>query len=120
MSFIDTFNQFLTNRWKEVVNVEEANTHALHLYRMGDYWVAFEKSAYLVNKYIDDLDISSINFPTYPFPVIFLCITDFQLSLLRRSLVTTTRTEDYVELNTTPIVPAHYSQWHYDEVQDLM
>ena len=60
----------LQNRLSEILKSEEANGSSLHIYTVGDFIVAFEKSAYWLSRVVPECGTAGMRFASLPFPVI--------------------------------------------------
>ena len=50
VTMFERINTLLETNLKKILNNELHNEDRIHLYDVGEYWVAFEKSAYLLEK----------------------------------------------------------------------
>jgi hypothetical protein len=100
----------LKSRTKEIVTRENHNDTTIYLYSAGDYWVAFEKSAYQLSMLHPDCQIYPIITDAYPFPIVMASVPLSQLQ-------PTSATPDFSTLPTTlTLSPALYQEWHDEEV----
>lgn len=118
MNFFEQFNQFLLASWEEVVQREKDNRHRLYLYRVGEFWVAFEKSAYRASECFPSLDISSISLADYPYPVLFVCLPQSRLAQLPYSCSAEGRT-NRILFSEQPLSVLRYRQWRSRELFEL-
>ena len=51
---------------KDILEREKNNGKFIHLYNIGTYWVAFERSAFRVDKIFQGCEISLFMVPGYP------------------------------------------------------
>ena len=66
----------LGNHLKEILKRESDNRAFIHLYCTGPYWVAFEKSAYLLRQISSRTLVTPLSLTTYPFPIVMVSWTD--------------------------------------------
>ena len=57
-----------------ILHQELDNDAAIHLYRTGTHWVAFEHSAYQLIRQYPESDLTPFFFDAYPFPVLMASI----------------------------------------------
>lgn len=69
----------LGNHLKEILKRESDNRAFIHLYCTGPYWVAFEKSAYLLRQISSRTLVTPLSLTTYPFPIVMVSWTDGEL-----------------------------------------
>ena len=69
VTMFERINTLLETNLKKILNNELHNEDRIHLYDVGEYWVAFEKSAYLLEK-INPKDEQPLvlYMKGYPFP----------------------------------------------------
>ena len=70
-----TLNELITNHIMTILNEEMSGWNKIHLYAIGEHWVAFERSAYALSRiFRDSLPITVLNMNNYPFPVIMCSV----------------------------------------------
>lgn len=111
---------FLSTHQAKIMARERTNKRFVHLYGIGDYWMAFERSAYLLCQLFSRSETSVVHFIAYPFPVMMAAITDQELKAYSRSHIFKRDEGDYKELLTSEISPGQYRLWHRNEVQDYL
>lgn len=104
----------------EIVSKERNNVKNIHLYASGEYWAAFEQSAYLLCQAFSKDVISVINHAGYPFPVVMAAITDRELRAFARRHIFKRDEADYKELVVSEIYARQYHAWHRREVMEFM
>ena len=75
----------LGNHLKEILKRESDNRAFIHLYCTGPYWVAFEKSAYLLRQISSRTLVTPLSLTTYPFPIVMVSWTDGELRSYTRN-----------------------------------
>ena len=69
-TMFDKLNTLLTKDLKNILKKELHNENRVNLYGVGEYWVAFEKSAYLLEQMTNGEDEPIVfHIKGYPFPV---------------------------------------------------
>jgi len=101
----------------EIIRREHRNVKSIHLYGTGEYWSAFEQSAYLLYKIFSTNDISVITSRVYPFPIIMATISDEALCAYAKSHIFTCDKIDYKELLATEITVKDYHKWRKREIK---
>lgn len=110
---------FLSTHQAEILNREKDNQRFAHLYGFGNYWVAFEHSAYQLCRLFSRSETSIIRFVTYPFPVVMAAVTDAELHAYSRRHILRIAEPDYRVLTTEELPFERYREWHRVEVEEL-
>ena len=71
--------QLIQNQYKEILAREKNNDKFIHLYDIGAYWVAFERSAYQLHRAFPDSETTPLRLFAYPFPIVMVSVTDRSL-----------------------------------------
>lgn len=79
MSSAHPLAALLTGHFDAIMERERTNRSSVHLYGAGDYWVAFEQSAYQLCQLMPSCETTLFRFAVYPFPVVMASVTDAQL-----------------------------------------
>lgn len=105
--------QMLINKeLKNILKIELSNENRVNMYGVGEYWVAFQRSAYLLEQlthkkedhvvlYVDD----------YPFPVIMQNIHYHRVDDICRKHIATKKGMEYLQFTTKPIDESSYTKW---------
>ena len=111
--------QLIQNQYKEILAREKNNDKFIHLYDIGAYWVAFERSAYQLHRAFPDSETTPLRLFAYPFPIVMVSVTDRSLRSYTRKHILRRDGSDY-KLLTVPGLPmADYHVWHAGEVEGL-
>lgn len=110
----------LQTQGSEILRREADNDRFIHLYCTGPYWVAFEKSAYLLHRLAPTALVTPMGFTTYPFPVVMVSWTDEELRAYCRNHLFQQEGDDYGRLLVAPLSVQGFRDWHRREVGDLM
>lgn len=104
----------------EIAKRELENGDRMCLYCTGQYWVAFEHSAYFLKQFFPKAEVFTICNPNYPFTIIATCVTvrTFNRYMLNHTAIC--RRDDYVEFSVSPLVTRQYGDWHARNVDELM
>ena len=103
------------------LNEEMSGWNRIHLYAIGDHWVAFERSAYALSRiFRDSLPITVLNLKNYPFPVIMCSVHYEEIEFGRHALSFAKKTLDYRLIKIDTINRDEYRAWHDDIVMDYL
>ena len=71
LNTLDYVSILLQKSSKTIMKREYDNENRIHLYGVGQYWAAFDKSAYLLEKMTnEESDTTVFHFKDYPFPIL--------------------------------------------------
>lgn len=62
--------RFMSSRLLQIVRKEHKNGNSICLYGTGEYWSAFEKSAYLLCQLFPEKEVFIAKHVEYPFPIV--------------------------------------------------
>ena len=114
-------NELITNHIMTILNEEMSGWNRIHLYAIGDHWVAFERSAYALSRiFRDSLPITVLNLKNYPFPVIMCSVHYEEIEFGRHALSFAKKTLDYRLIKIDTIDRDEYRSWHDDIVMDYL
>ena len=111
--------QLIQNQYKEILAREKNNDKFIHLYDIGAYWVAFERSAYQLCLTFPDSEITPLRLFAYPFPIVMVSVTDRSLRSYARKHILRRDETDYVVLTVPESSLTDYRRWHAGEVEGL-
>ena len=98
---------------RNILRRELHNENKVHLYRLGDYWVAFEKSAYLLEQIsLTDADPTVIYMQEHPFPMLMTTINNHRANGLCRHRISGSRQPNYLQIHSGKIDTALYNEWY--------
>ena len=83
MSSAHPLAALLTGHFDAIMERERTNRSSVHLYGAGDYWVAFEQSAYQLCQLMPSCETTLFRFAVYPFPVVMASVTDARPACLQ-------------------------------------
>lgn len=111
---------FLTENIGEISRAELTNTDSVHLYAMGEYWLCFDRSAYLYQNIDDSVDIQVLTLVGYPFPLI-MGVIGFD-RIIRLSGIRTSKkiSENHIQIKTTSLDKLSYEKWRREEIEILV
>lgn len=116
---LDDVSMLLQKSSKTIMKREYDNENRIHLYGVGQYWAAFDKSAYLLEKMTnEESDTAVLHIKDYPFPILMYCLHYEKVKDLCRKHIMAKQNPDYLQLLTHPIDSKSYSQWYRELVVD--
>lgn len=71
-STMEAIDEFVMKHIKPVLIQELDNKESIHLYSIGEYWRAFDKSAYALSLILPDSEWTLLTVRDYPFPVLMV------------------------------------------------
>ena len=102
-----------------IVKKELRNENRICLYGTGEYWVAFERSAYMLSQLFASSDISSVIHKEYPFPVVMASISDDELRGYGKHHIFHRDYLDYKEFICSATPRISYTLWYRNNVQEI-
>lgn len=69
----------------DIIHTEDTTGRFIRLYGAGDYWHAFEESAYQLSQLFVTHDVTVLRHKVYPFPVLMVSISDDDPGLRQKS-----------------------------------
>lgn len=71
--------ELIERKIRGILRKEHLNSCHIHLYRTGNYWATFEKSAYLLHSHCRNLWIFPVKVADIPCPIVMASIGSEQL-----------------------------------------
>lgn len=110
-------NTLLTTNLKSILKKEDHNADRINLYDAGEYWVAFEKSAYMLDKMIDKSDKPIVlHLKVHPFPIVMQSIHYQRVNDMCKKHIMAKKQLEYLQFLTQRIDPASYNKWYREFV----
>ncbi|MBQ8501959.1 MAG: hypothetical protein IJ494_06655 [Bacteroides sp.] len=114
---MERINALLLTSMKEILNQERHNDNRINLYDVGEYWVAFEKSAYQLEKLAkDDHEAIVLYIKNHPFPLIMQSIHHKRVNDICYNHIMAKKSLEYLQLVVHPIDNAFYDKWYRDHI----
>lgn len=121
LGIFERLNVLFTKELKHILNRELHNKNRLYLYSLGDYWAAFEKSAYLLDRMSSEKkELSVLHLNDYPFPVLMCSVHNQKVKELSINHLVASKHLDSMQLLSHTIDPMHYNDWYKSHVEDDM
>lgn len=118
-NMLDKLNIFLMKDLKSVLKKELHNENRVNLYGIGEYWVAFEKSAYLLKQMIQKEDAPVVlHLKEHPFPVIMYNIHYHRVDDMCRKHIMAKKSVEFLQFVTHPIDDDSYAKWYREYAID--
>lgn len=118
-TMFEKLNNLLTRDLKNILKKELRNENRVNLYGVGEYWVAFEKSAYLFKQMTHEKDEPIVlHIKGHPFPVIMHNIHYLQVDDMCRKHIMAKKGLEFLSFVTKPIDDNSYSKWYRKYVVD--
>lgn len=100
----------------DIIHTEDTTGRFIRLYGAGDYWHAFEESAYQLSQLFVTHDVTVLRHKVYPFPVLMVSISDDELQAYGKNHIFRKKVSGYRELVGIGISMKRYKEWHKKEV----
>lgn len=118
-TMFEKLNDLLTRDLKNILKKELHNENRVNLYGVGEYWVAFEKSAFLFKQMTHEKDEPIVlHIKGHPFPVIMHNIHYLQVDDMCRKHIMAKKGLEFLSFVTKPIDDNSYSKWYRKYVVD--
>ena len=118
-TMFDKLNTLLTKDLKNILKKELHNENRVNLYGVGEYWVAFEKSAYLLEQMTNGEDEPIVlHIKGHPFPVMMHNIHYHRVDDIRRKHIMAKKSLEFLQFVTNPIDDNSYAKWYREYVID--
>lgn len=104
---------------KTIMKRENINGNRVHLYDVGQYWAAFDKSAFLLGKMTnEDCDIVILHLKGHPFPILMYRVHYEKVKDLCRKHIMAKKGVEYLQFITHPADEKSYHEWYRRHVID--
>lgn len=104
----------------EILSRERNNDKFVHLYSIGTYWVAFERSACRLNGIFQQCEIILFHIPNHLEYVVMVSVPDDEAETYFRKHLVFRDGYDYKVLAFTPLLSESYHQWHEVAVKSVL
>lgn len=103
----------LENHHKDILKREASGRgDFIYLYDTGDYWVAFERSAFMLRRIFPESDIVVLHLKTWLFPVVMVSVADRDFRKYSRIHTARPMGPDRRVLPGGTVSPEQYTRWH--------
>lgn len=83
----------------DIIHTEDTTGRFIRLYGAGDYWHAFEESAYQLSQLFVTHDVTVLRHKVYPFPVLMVSISDDELQAYGKNHIFRKKVSGYRDRN---------------------
>lgn len=119
LNTLDYVSMLLAKNTKTIMTRENTNENRVHLYGIGQYWAAFDKSAFLLEQMTNrNSDVAILHLKDYPFPILMHCVHYEKVKDLCRKHVMAKQSLEYLQFLTHPIDSKSYNKWYREYVMD--
>lgn len=116
---LNEVKQLIQTKLTTILQQEQHNDNKVNLYSVGEYWAAFEKSAYLLGEMLhDDTPPVVLYLKEYPFPIIMQSLHYRTVNDMCRKHIMSRKTMEYLQFSTHPTDEVAYKAWYREQVCD--
>ena len=109
----ERINALLEKEMQHILRQESQNENRIHLYDVGEYWVAFEKSAYLLEQLVPKEEHPIVLYmKNHPFPIVMQSSHYLRVKELCRHHALAKKGMDRLQLLTQPVEKRSYQKWY--------
>lgn len=106
--------KLMENRLSDILFNESANRDCIHLYHVGDCWVAFERSAFNLCRIYSKAVVNAMKVFIAPFPIVLASVEDREISLFVDDMECMKRTlVERIYKTKNPSDSKLFHQWHH-------
>lgn len=114
------FIELLQSRLPDILSKEANNERYMYLYDAGNYWMAFERSAYMLSKLYVHALLLPMKTPYIPFPIVAASIEQEKLHSIVNGLICKKRTgKERIYVTGKVENVSFYDRWHDRETKIL-
>lgn len=107
-------DSLLTAEQSNILRRERDNSHQIHLYNVGQYWVTFDKSAYQVEHMTNLKDVPDVvKLKNNPFPIVMHIIDNNLFHRLCKSKSPVVQDKKYIQIDGISIDSKEYNKWYF-------
>ena len=112
--------RLIQNSHTDILNREKNNDRFMHLYHIGMYWVAFERSACRLCSLFPKSELSLFCVPSCPEYVVMASVSVDEAEGCFRKHVVLCDEADYKVMNVSPLSAREYARWHMNVVGAML
>lgn len=106
----------IANNLTNILQKENDNVSNINLYGIGDYWVAFEYSAFQLEQISDYTDGTLVmRLKNRPFPIVLNIISNANLKRLYKHY----SNKEFLQLSAAPLDKESFSTWYRDLTMEV-
>ena len=115
-----SLKRLIETRMVEILRKEQGNGKYIRLYGAGEYWHAFEESAFQLERLLRKGETTLLSHKHCPFPVVIVSILDSELRTYIRQHIPVCDRLDYKKLLVAELSVAEYRAWHENAVKEFL
>lgn len=116
---LDKVKSLFDAKLSTILKQERHNDNKVNLYSVGEYWAAFEKSAYLLGEMLhDDTPPVVLYIKEYPFPIVMQSLPHRLVDDMCRKHPMSRKTMEFLQFATQPTDEVAYKEWYREQVSD--
>lgn len=112
--------RLIQNQHVEILDREKDNDRFMHLYNIGMYWVAFERSACRLCSVFPKSELDLFRVPGCPEYVVMASIFADEAETYFHKHIALRDEIDYKVMNVSPLVARDYHKWHTSAVRAIL
>lgn len=106
--------KLMENHLTDILFNESTNGDYIHLYRAGDCWVAFERSAFNLCRIYSKSVVNAMKVFIAPFPIVLASVEDREIPLIVDGMECTKRTlVERIYRTKNPSDSKLFQRWHH-------
>ena len=114
----------LSTHLNEIIDRESGNYNRIYLYPTGNYWTAFEKSAYQLERLFPQCSVSSMVLATRPAPIVlaslpYADIAGYDAGVPHITIKSSGNDEQLATMPAPTLPSAIYRHWHVEKTEAL-
>ena len=110
----------IQNHHAEILGREKNNDKFVHLYSIGTYWVAFERSACLLGSIFSRCEISLFRVANRPDYVVMASVSSDEAAAYFRKHIASRNEPNYKIFTVLSLSAEYYYRWHVDAVRSVL
>jgi len=115
-----SLKRLVETRMFDILRKEQGNRKYIRLYGAGEYWHAFEESAFQLSRIFTEYETTLFSHKDHPFPVVMASIPDNELRSYIRQHIPVCDRSDYKKLLAVEFSAAEYRTWHEHAVKEFL
>ena len=115
-----SLKRLVETRMFDILRKEQGNRRYIRLYGAGEYWHAFEESAFQLSRIFTEYETTLFSHKDHPFPVVMASIPDNELRSYIRLHIPVCDRSDYKKLLVAELSVSEYRVWHEHAVKEFM
>jgi len=110
--------EFLLSHRRDIMTYEPTNETGIHLYSLGDWWLAFDRSAHRLCTIFPDAPVSVFRFPDSDTSMTMAHISAASFRDLVSARTVRTIAPDHIVIPTPMLSPGEYRLWRNSKLEE--